>query len=147
MIRKGFTLVELLVVMAVLAVLAGGLIVAINPADKIRQANDTKVQNDISQIASAASGFAANNEGGFPSASGDLVPGELTIYPSAPTGTGYNAYVLTGLPGGCTAAAKTCTSVTVTGNLTSSKYVGYTTWRYDSATARACAWNGTLCKP
>lgn len=133
--------------MAVLAVLAGGLIVAINPADKIKQANDTKVQNDISQIAAATAGFAANNGGGFPSASGDLVPGELTVYPSAPAATGYSAYVLTGLLSGCTAAAKNCTSVTVTGNLTSSKYTGYTTWRYDSATAKACAWNGSACKP
>lgn len=88
MIKKGFTLVELLVVMGVLAVLASGLIVAINPADKILAAKDAKVQNDIAQISGALTGFAASHGGNYPCA----VLSGCTVVP-AQTSAGLNALV------------------------------------------------------
>ncbi len=55
--REGFTLVELLVAIAVLASLAGGTIIAINPAGQFNKANDAKRQKDLSQIKQALEVF------------------------------------------------------------------------------------------
>lgn len=63
---SGFTLVELLIVISVMGVLAGGVMVAINPADKINAANDVRVQSDISSVASALQTFFVNNNGLYP---------------------------------------------------------------------------------
>jgi len=144
-IKKGFTLMELLVVMGVLAVLAGGVVVIIDPADKINAANDAKVQNDIGQLASASQSYAASQNGFYPASTAQIVAnGDLVRSPSAPTG--YSAYTFTAAPGGCTGGS-TCTSVVVTGQLKAKKYLGYATWRYDSTTGVSCPWSGSACKP
>jgi prepilin-type N-terminal cleavage/methylation domain-containing protein len=51
--KTGFTLIELLVVIAVLGILASVVLVAINPAERINEANDSGVQSDVSQVATA----------------------------------------------------------------------------------------------
>jgi prepilin-type N-terminal cleavage/methylation domain-containing protein len=51
--QPGFTLVELLVVIAVLGVLATGLIVAINPAQQLAKARDSDRKTSVHQISSA----------------------------------------------------------------------------------------------
>ena len=51
--KQGFTLVELLVVIAVLAVLATSVMIFINPAKRFKQANDARIKADINQIAKA----------------------------------------------------------------------------------------------
>ncbi|OGD05250.1 hypothetical protein A2379_04575 [Candidatus Amesbacteria bacterium RIFOXYB1_FULL_47_13] len=57
--KKGFTLIELLVTIGVLAVVAAGVIAAIDPLDKMKQGRDAKVQSDISSVATALNTFAA----------------------------------------------------------------------------------------
>lgn len=52
--NSGFTLIELLIVIAVIGILAAALLVAIDPIDKIRAGNDTKVVNDVRAIYDAA---------------------------------------------------------------------------------------------
>lgn len=47
---KGFTLVELLIVMAILGVLAVGLVTLINPLQQIKKANDAKRKSDLNYI-------------------------------------------------------------------------------------------------
>ena len=52
-LSKGFTLIELLVVIAILGILAAVVLIAINPAERIKEANDTQIRSDVSTIASA----------------------------------------------------------------------------------------------
>ena len=53
--QKGFTLVELLIVIAILAVLAVTVVVVLNPAELLRQARDSTRISDLASINSAIS--------------------------------------------------------------------------------------------
>ena len=52
-LSKGFTLIELLVVIAILGILAAVVLIAINPAERIKESQDTQVRSDMSTLASA----------------------------------------------------------------------------------------------
>lgn len=129
--KKGFTLIELLVVIGVLAVIAAGVVALINPQDKLRQASDSKVSNDVGQLATALQSSAAQNPTGlYPAALNDLATtGELVTIPTQPGG---GAYTYTG---GGTAVVRVC------GTLTSLKYTAGTPasqgWAWCSSTGRA----------
>jgi prepilin-type N-terminal cleavage/methylation domain-containing protein len=75
--KKGFTLIELVVVIGILAVLLTIVLVAINPARQFSQANDTKRRSDVSAILNAVSQFAAENNGDLP-ANIDTTAKEIT---------------------------------------------------------------------
>lgn len=64
--QKGFTLIEILVVIAILAVLLAITIVAINPARQFGQANDTKRRSDTTAILDAIDQYSAGNSGNLP---------------------------------------------------------------------------------
>ena len=66
MVKKGFTLVELLVVIGVLAVLLTITLIAINPARQFSQSNNTKRASDVNAILNAVHQFAADNRGALP---------------------------------------------------------------------------------
>ncbi len=88
--RKGFTLIELLVVLAVLGVLAAGVVTAINPIKRVRQANDAKIKTDVGQISGALQGQYTLDQV-YPSALGDLVTkGALKVIPAPPGGGSYS---------------------------------------------------------
>ena len=143
-IQSGFTLVELLVVIAILAILVVGLIAAINPVDKINAASDARVLSDLGVLARTSESYATSHGGYYPSAIADLVTGnELKVAPTAPSGY---AYTFTSLPAACTAGT-TCTSITITAPLKSSKYSATPFDRYESATGKTCqvATAGTSC--
>jgi type IV pilus assembly protein PilA len=63
---KGFTLVELLVVIGVLAVLLTITLIAINPARQFSQSNNTKRASDVNTILNAVHQYAADNKGTLP---------------------------------------------------------------------------------
>ena len=63
---KGFTLVELLVVIGILSVLLAIVLIAINPARQFSQANDTQRRSDVNAILNAIHQYGADNKGVLP---------------------------------------------------------------------------------
>ncbi|HSW47760.1 MAG TPA: type II secretion system protein [Candidatus Saccharimonadales bacterium] len=137
-IQKGFTLVELLVVIAVLGVLASGLLIVIDPADKIASGNDARAINDIQGVASATENYIAGKaDGSFPSgatfaaACGVLVTnGDLKGCPKEPTAAYTYSFSVTAANAG-----------TISTNLVSKKYTAKPIFKYDLSTGKSCAVN------
>ncbi len=63
--KKGFTLIEILVVIGIIAVLAGIVIVAINPARQFAQARNSQRESNVSTILNAIGQNLADNKGVF----------------------------------------------------------------------------------
>ena len=55
--KKAFTLIELLIVIAILGILAAAILVAINPSKRIKQARDAQRKSDINVITNALIGY------------------------------------------------------------------------------------------
>jgi prepilin-type N-terminal cleavage/methylation domain-containing protein len=103
---KGFTLVELLIVIALLGVLAAAVLAAINPLEQANRARDTRMRSDASQLLAAVdryyvasdhfpwftAGVDDNDPYGFTSAAalGTLGPG---ICGTSCTGTNYGLLI------------------------------------------------------
>ena len=66
MFKKGFTLIEPLVVIGVLAILLTIVLVAINPARQFSQSNNTKRRSDVNALLNGIHQFAADNRGVLP---------------------------------------------------------------------------------
>src|SRR5436309_3360735 len=60
-VQQAFTLVELLVVIAVLAVLAAAVLVAINPVEQINRGKDATRVSAMAQLGHALQTYATNN--------------------------------------------------------------------------------------
>lgn len=104
---KGFTLVELLVVMAVIAILAGFLVPALGRSRE--QARRTNCMNNLKQIGLAISMYRLDNNDAYPSSLNDLYAADgskyidnidIFICPSSGNGTpanpGVGDYAYTG---------------------------------------------------
>jgi type IV pilus assembly protein PilA len=63
---RGFTLIEVLLVIAMLAILASIVIIAINPGKQFASARDAQRQSDVYSILNALHQYALDNEGTFP---------------------------------------------------------------------------------
>lgn len=142
-IQKGFTLVELLIVIAILGILGAGVLVAIDPVDKINSANDAKVQNGVGSIASASEAYAAAHNGSYQATAAELVTyGELKVLPAEPGGTAYIYAATTSTGTACTTPLENCAIFTVTGTIKSKKYTGQATPKtrqaYTSNTGKSC---------
>ena len=68
--REGFTLIELLVVIGIIGILAGIVLVAVNPGRQFAQARNTARQSDLIQITNAIYQFAAEHNGNLPDTDG-----------------------------------------------------------------------------
>ncbi|KKR78335.1 MAG: hypothetical protein UU23_C0001G0099 [Candidatus Curtissbacteria bacterium GW2011_GWA1_40_9] len=65
--RKGFTLIEILVVIGILSILLSIVLIAINPARQFAQANNAQRRSDVNAILNSIHQFAADNNGTPPS--------------------------------------------------------------------------------
>lgn len=68
---QGFTLVEMIIVLAVLGVLATAVLVTLNPIDQLHKANDAKRKSDLAQVKRALDLY-YNDNGNYPPSSVDF---------------------------------------------------------------------------
>jgi prepilin-type N-terminal cleavage/methylation domain-containing protein len=69
---KGFTLIELIVVIGMLTILFAIVLVAVNPGRQFASSRNTARQNDVNAILSAIHQYAADNNGSLPTAISSL---------------------------------------------------------------------------
>lgn len=81
--RKAFTLIELIIVIAIIALLATAVFVAVNPARRIGKANDAQRWQDVAAIADAIKLYAADNQGSYPPDLGAGNTGQVELYGTA----------------------------------------------------------------
>lgn len=80
--RGGFTLIEILLVMGIIAILATVVIVAINPAKQFAQARNSQRTSNVFAILNAISQNMADNQGVFTCSAGAL-PTSVTVMKSS----------------------------------------------------------------
>lgn len=76
--NKGFTLIEILIVIGIIAILAAVVLVAINPARQFAQANDSQRSSNVNAILNAIGQYMADNKGVLPPAVASLGVGATT---------------------------------------------------------------------
>lgn len=128
--QKGFTLIEVLLVVVIIAILAGIVIVAINPGRQISQTNNAQRDSDVKAILDAVHQYSIDNRGTLPtgitttatamgSAVGQidictlLVPTYVAEMPFDPTAAGAHYTDCTDYATGYTVASDAAGRVTV----------------------------------
>lgn len=77
--ESGFTLIEILLVMGIIAILAAVVIVAINPARQFAQARNSQRTSNVFSILNAVSQNMADNQGVFTCAGAGTIPATATV--------------------------------------------------------------------
>ncbi len=99
--RKGFTLIELLVVMTIIVALAVTVFVALNPAQRLKDARDARRTSDVDSVLTAIHQYIVDNKGSLPAG---LTSTEMQL--------GTSATACTIATGGCTVVTAACLDLT-----------------------------------
>ena len=119
--NKGFTLIEILVVIGIIAILAAIVIIAINPAKQFAQARNTQRTANVNAILNAVGQRIADNKGTFEGSYGWLTNGADGIKGNYDdTYSYYCDKILTGAP----ITSDNGTKVTSTGVYVSTGHLG-----------------------
>ena len=91
--KKGMTLIEILLVIAILGILFTSLVVGINPAKQLKKARDTERETDLFQILSVVYQYTSEHSGELPDTDGDP---DTSNFPTSSTcvGTGGGCFDL-----------------------------------------------------
>lgn len=85
--KLGFTLLELIIVVAIIGLLAAAVFVAVNPADRIGDAQNAQRWADITAIADAYAQYLVDNNGTAATTSADCITANTTCMISNYAGT------------------------------------------------------------
>ena len=77
--KKGFTLIEILVVIGIIAILAGVVLVAVSPGRQFKQARDTQRVANVNTLLNAIGQNISDHQGSF------FCNGAIVVLPSTPT--------------------------------------------------------------
>lgn len=77
MSQRGFTLIEVLVVIGIIAILAAIVVIAINPSRQFAQANNSQRWSNVNAILNAVHQYAVDNRGALPSGISTTSPTEI----------------------------------------------------------------------
>ena len=76
--QAGFTLIEILLVIGILAILIAITLIAINPARQFSQANNTQRSSDVAAILNAINQYMIDNDGAIPAGTGVAISASTT---------------------------------------------------------------------
>ena len=72
--KKGFTLIEILLVVAIIAILAGIVIIAVNPSKQLLDARTAQRKSDVTTILNAVYQYSIDNKGSMPGSNIPVAP-------------------------------------------------------------------------